>query len=343
MKKILFITDSFYEEMGGSFIAVASTFYELIKKNLNVKLVYFSNGRSNKSVKLYSIIKESDTVHYFGVWTYSHIKSFILSIILKKKIIITPMGAFEPWSLSQKKIKKRIALILYQKLILKKADLIHCTSTEEEQNIKKIDKNIKTVKIVHGLGGTKYEKKEVKNKKKKRMLFFSRIHKKKGLEKVIKAWSIIRPDNWEFDIIGPDGDNSGKDLKKLVLQNNLSDKIFFKDPIYLHHKKKEMFQNYDVSILFSKNENFGYSIIECLRHSLPVITNENVPWSEIRDYDAGWFIDDDFQTLLKTLKEVFQINDENLLLKSCNAFNLSKRYNWENLISRYEEMYENLN
>ena len=53
------------------------------------------------------------------------------------------MGAFEEWSLSQKKLKKKIALLVYQKFILRNSNLIHCTSESEEKNIKMIDKKLK--------------------------------------------------------------------------------------------------------------------------------------------------------------------------------------------------------
>ena len=59
----------------------------------------------------------------------------MLALKLDKKIIVHPMGFYEPWSFSQKKIKKKIALHLYQKKILLKADLIHCASHNEKKNI----------------------------------------------------------------------------------------------------------------------------------------------------------------------------------------------------------------
>ena len=59
-----------------------------------------------------------------------------------------------------KKIKKRIALLVYQKKILKLADVVHCTSINEEKNIKLIDENINTKIIPHSATGLNYEKKK---------------------------------------------------------------------------------------------------------------------------------------------------------------------------------------
>ena len=70
----------------------------------------------------------SDFVHIFGGWTVFYIKLNLLAIKLKKKIIIHPMGFYEPWSLSQKRLKKMLAWNFYQKKLLLNADLIHCAS-----------------------------------------------------------------------------------------------------------------------------------------------------------------------------------------------------------------------
>ena len=79
--------------------------------------------------------------------------------------------------------------------------------------------------------------------------------------------------------------------------------------------KKELFKKYDVSILFSKNENFGYSILESLKHSIPVITTNNTPWDKIKNYNAGWYINYKFQDLVETLNRVFKITNIELLKK----------------------------
>ena len=63
--------------------------------------------------------------------------------------------------------------------ILRNSNLIHCTSESEEKNIKMIDKKIKTKIISHGLDGTDFKKNKIQNRKFRKMLFFSRIHKKK--------------------------------------------------------------------------------------------------------------------------------------------------------------------
>lgn len=343
MKKILIITDTFFEQMGGSHIAVSSTAHELLKRGYDVKLIFFNNGVTHKKIKLMSVISRYDIVHYFGAWNYSLIKSFIVSKILKKKFIITPMGTFEPWSLSQKKFKKLMAMYIYQKKILENTDLIHCTSDSEEKNLKMISKKINTFVISHGVKGMELEKKKLNINVKKKALFFSRIHKKKGILETLDAWNEVRPKNWEFHIVGPKGDETYDQAVNFIDKNNLKDQIFLRDPIFTQNKKKLLMKEFDISILFSKNENFGFSIIEALMHSLPVLTNHNVPWKSIKDFDAGWYIEDDKNTLVATLKKIFNSSNEELLQKGNNALKLSKNYDWDVIFPLMEKMYESKN
>ena len=46
--------------------------------------------------------------------------------------------------------------------------------------------------------------------------------------------------------------------------------------------------------------------------------------------------------LKECLNKIFNSSDEEILKKSQNAYNLSKNYEWENVIGQYKKMYEEL-
>ena len=200
-----------------------------------------------------------------------------------------------------------------------------------------------SVYITYSKSGYAEYKSKISNPNNKKALFFSRIHYKKGLDLLLRAWSEAELKNWELHIYGPDGDGSVANNKKFVNENNLSNKVFFKDPVYSYVEKKKLFEKFDMFLLPSRNENFALSVAEALRHSLPVLTNENVPWKDIKKFDAGWYIDSQYNTLKKTLIDIDEISDENLLKKIINAYNLSKEYEWSKIIKGYIDMYNNLN
>ena len=336
--KILVITNNLYPEIGGPYNVITSTVRELLNKNIKIKIYPFFDGKKKPTNSLYNLIKKYDIIHYYGGWNYNHIKVSIICFFLKKKFIISPMGIFEDWSLDQKKIKKKLALKLYQKKILDKCDIIHATSYIEKENIKKITNNKNIIVIPHGIN--KLEEKFVKKKffmnKKKRALFFSRIHKKKGLEELLIAWKKADMLDWELHIYGPDSDRFFDHLDPSL--KNIEN-IFFKGAIYKHEVKNKIFQESDLMILPSKSENFGYVVLESLIVGLPVMTTVRTPWKVIQDTNSGWIINDNINDIEKTLKEINLINEDQFFIKSKNSKKLSENYLWENILEKYISLY----
>ena len=101
--KVALIVDSYKQKTGGPSVILKETRDALIKKNINVKIIS-NDFYKNKGKKLLRLnINKFDICHLYGGWTYFHIQSFLLALNLKKKIIIHPLGYYEPWSLNQKK------------------------------------------------------------------------------------------------------------------------------------------------------------------------------------------------------------------------------------------------
>jgi glycosyltransferase involved in cell wall biosynthesis len=71
-----------------------------------------------------------------------------------------------------------------------------------------------------------------------------------------------------------------------------------------------MLQQAQVTIIPSKSENFGHSIIEALSAGMPVITSNNTPWNGLKAAQAGCNVECDV-TALTTAIEYFAAMDAN--------------------------------
>ena len=69
MTKVLFATDYYYEDLGGSYEAIGSTAYHLQKSGTEVKLIYFHNGEIKKKLNLNKILNTFDVAHFFVACT----------------------------------------------------------------------------------------------------------------------------------------------------------------------------------------------------------------------------------------------------------------------------------
>ena len=99
----------------------------LIKNKSDLKLILRNSLDNN--VELF---------HGQGIWQYNTHKMSRFARKNNIPYIISVRGMLESWSLSQKNIKKTIALFLYQRKDLNQASIIHVTSQSEHDQIRKL-------------------------------------------------------------------------------------------------------------------------------------------------------------------------------------------------------------
>jgi glycosyltransferase involved in cell wall biosynthesis len=345
--KILLVLDRFKPEDGGSYVAVSELSYALFQKGIKTKILHnnYNQHFFNKS-SLKEIISKYDIVHIFGIWNIFLQYVIIASKEIGKKVIVSPIGYLEKWSMQQSRIKKKIALFLYQKKNLEKVDCIHVTSISELHSLKDLNlKNPNTINLEHGKISIIAKNLKFKKKSVKTALFFSRIHKKKGLIELVEAWSIVRPKNWKLKIVGPVTDlEYKKKILRTIVNYNLQNDVIVEVPVYNEEEKINILQSSDLMILPSKNENFGFSICESLFVGLPVLCSNQTPWLELNELNAGWCLDlNSVKKISEALNKITILNDNDLNQISNNAKNYSEKFNLEKVvINKYISMYKNI-
>ncbi len=101
--KILIVAESHFKEYGGPFTAINQKIEYFNNKNIKTKLIFNKTNFYKFNLDLHFVINDYDIVHIYGMWRPFLIRVYLLAKKLKKKIIVSPIGYLEPWSLSQKK------------------------------------------------------------------------------------------------------------------------------------------------------------------------------------------------------------------------------------------------
>ena len=135
------------------------------------------------------------------------IKPLILNRLNKLKnnnIILTPRGDFSG-GLEVKRLKKYLYIYLVKLLGIYNNLIWHATSELEEKDIKKIFKNAKIVEASNLPSKLKDKSvNKIKTYKELKLVFISRIHRKKNLLKTLGLlYKSNIKDNIEYDIFGP--------------------------------------------------------------------------------------------------------------------------------------------
>lgn len=321
--------------------------YQPVKLNKAIDVTLSEKPRINLGCS--SLLKEEllkidcDVFHGNGLWQMPvHCMS---KTALKRKIpyIISPHGMLEPWSLNQSRLKKKIALSLFQYNDLEKASCIHATAPMEVENIRELGLRNPIAMIPNGIDLNSFPKEvPVKNTIPKKILFLSRIHPKKGIENLIKAWKLLDKETrsfWEIEIVGNGEKNYIQSLKNEIIREKLSGQINISKPVF-GIEKINLFRKASLFVLPTFSENFGIVIAEALASYTPVITTKGAPWEDLEENNCGWWVDIGVETLKAALDEAINKSTYELAEMGSNGRQLIEdKYSMDSVAKQMTELY----
>ena len=335
----------------------AKDFFNYANK-IDLKVLESSAEKSNSFLlrsPLYSLlyglkISPNTIFHDNGIWL--PFNNSISRFCIKNNIpyLISIHGMLEPWSINNKRLKKKIAWLMYQKNNLRCANVIHATSEMEAKNIMKFNLGVPVAIIPNGIKMPKQEEfiknyninsLGLKNDERRIMLFTGRIHPKKGLLNLLKAWvnSSNYLKDWRLVIVGfPEGDHL-KELINFSNKNNLNNSVDFLGPL-IGDDLVNIYRNSDVFVLPTFSENFGLVVAEALSYGLPTITTQGTPWSILEKENAGWWCKPTSVEISKILERVSNMNNIEYLKMSNNAIRISKKFNWNDISLSFLDLYQ---
>ena len=245
-----------------------------------------------------------DIVHLHGIWQYELHRCAVICRRWKIPYIIAPRGMLEPWSLRVKWLKKRLARFLYQDRDLKKAVALHATADSEAAQFRKLGFKNPIIVSPNGVNVPKNFScvERVERAEKRRVLFVSRMHPKKGVLELVEAWaklssasfvcSVVK--NWICELVYTvNGDFERayeKRVKARVKELGLEDQFIFTGALN-DDDKWEAYARVNLFVLPTYSENFGIVVAEALWAGVPVITTKGTPWQELETWKCGKWID----------------------------------------------------
>lgn len=198
------------------------------------------------------------------------------------KRVISPRGMLTPWSLSNSRLRKQVAWLLYGARDFHEATVIHATSDLEAEELRRLGAKQPIAIIPNGVETIpSFDRKEGKPN---RAVFMSRFHPKKGLKELVSVWRRMQVTDWELLLAGPD-------------ESSLVDELALSDEESIQYigpvsgiEKWQLLENASVFVLPSHSENFGVVVAEALMAGTPVITTHGTPWQSLVENRCGWWI-----------------------------------------------------
>jgi glycosyltransferase involved in cell wall biosynthesis len=290
----------------------------------------------NKEAKSFSL------VHIHAWWNLVSIFSCFIALKQGVPVLLSPRGTLSPYSFKNKSIG--VKWLIHQfagKQLLKKCH-VHTTSQRESDAITKLfhPKSITVLPNFVKLAPQKvYPEREAGPLLK--LLFFSRIEEKKGLDLLLSALPLVTTP-YTLTIAG-DGDNSYiESLKAIAANLHLEEKINWIG--FQNENKFDLLQEHDLFVLPSHDENFGNVVIESLAVGTPVLISEQVGLVDyVQQNKLGWVCPTNAASISQQINDIAlrQQTELNRIRKEAPGL-IYKDFNDDNLVKRYIAMYDEL-
>jgi poly(glycerol-phosphate) alpha-glucosyltransferase len=121
-----------------------------------------------------------DILHLHGLWKYSSILARNWKTKTNKNLIISPHGMMDDWALNNSLLKKKMALIGYEKDLWGHANCFHALNQQEYRAIRKQGLNQPIAIIPLGIDMPELVNADkTESEKERKILYLGRIHPKK--------------------------------------------------------------------------------------------------------------------------------------------------------------------
>ena len=321
------------------------------------KLKILTPGYTSEEMEEYVLAEGFNLIQMQSIWDIPYHQLAKLAKKLHIPYIITPRGMLEPWSLNQKRWKKRLALMLYQMKDLQRAACIFTTAEMEAKHIRDLGVRVPISVIPNGIATEGYSCRKSIDGVKKQILFLSRVHVKKGIELLIDAFSHLHYDfpDWTVVIVGNGEIDYIKTLENRVASLGLQDCIKILPPVF-GDAKTRLYQESSLFCLPSFSENFGMVIAEAMSCGIPTITTNGTPWQLLNgeestmgasldmlgeDRRTGWCIELSVRNLEIVLREAMSMDFLDLYKMGQRGSKLvNENFNYRSVAKKTKRLYE---
>ena len=138
---------------------------------------------------LCSAALRGDIMHTNGLWSFSNVYPVKAVSGSRCKLVVSPHGTLARWALRKGYWKKKVFGWLFQNEVLRRADMFHATSEKEYGEIRAAGYRQPVAIVPIGMILPEIES-HVKEDawRMRRVVFFGRLHKVKGVDRLVRAW-----------------------------------------------------------------------------------------------------------------------------------------------------------
>ncbi len=276
-------------------------------------------------------------VHDHGLWLASNRASAAAAARGGLPRVVSTRGMLEPWARRHHRWRKRAAWAAFQKRLLQQAAVLHATAEAEADSLRDIGLTSPIAVIPNGVALPEATAPHAGGRR--RALFLSRVHPKKGLPLLLDAWADVKPAGWQLVIAGPDEDGHQAELETHARRLGL-DEVLFVGSVP-DDEKWALYRSASLFVLPTYSENFGVVVAEALASGVPVVTTTGAPWAELETHGCGWWVEPAARPVRDALADaVARTDPERRSMGLRGRALVANRYDWDAIAAQMLEVYE---
>ncbi len=263
--------------------------------------------------------------------------------------IIAAHGMADPWALAHKAFKKKVYTALVEGKNLRRAAALHALSKPEIGHLRALAPKTPIAWIPNGVdlrpfedlpGRHVLESEYPELAGKFLLLFYGRLHVKKGLDLLARAFAAVSGDYPDLHLlIAGNDDGARADFEQRLSGSNLSDRTTFLGHV-AGERARTVWGAADAFTLPSYSEGFSMAILEALAARKPVVVSTACHFPELATLDAGIVVEPNAESLEIGLR---QLLERSPLEREALAFNgrslVEREYTWGRQADRLAELY----
>ncbi|MDP3856729.1 MAG: glycosyltransferase [Stagnimonas sp.] len=281
--------------------------------------------QSRARLRAWLAAERPDLVHDHGLWRPENAAFQSAAGAGGPPLLVQPCGMLQDWPLRQSRLKKQLAWRLYQRRLIAGAAAVIATSEDERrETAPRLPPGPELVCIPHGV---ELPAAAPVLARERRAVYLGRLHPKKQVDVLLRAWARLRPPGWQLHIAGGGEPAHERELRQLAEQSGLGDSVRFLGVVQ-GEAKSALLAGSQLFLQPSLQENFGLAVAEALAHGLPALTTRGTPWSEVEAQGCGWWVAPDAASVQGALAQALALTPEQLAAMGERARQLAARYSW---------------